>query len=237
MRPLALVHGFMGGSDQWALQAPLAEGRDLIAVDLPGFGKNAQMPPVNTIRGLAEWVLAEIAPQEFDLLGHSMGGMIAQEMIRLAPDRVCKLVLYGTGATGELPGRFETIETSIQRARSEGARHTARRIAATWFLERESAPEFPACAAIAERANLTAIVAGLEAMRGWSGLDHLVHVAAPALVLWGDGDRTYEWSQVETLWRRIPGSNLAVVPACAHAVHLERPRQFNALIIDFLDES
>ena len=237
MRPLVLVHGFMGGSDQWAMQAPLAEGRELVAVDLPGFGKNAHLPPINTIRGFAERVLEVTAPQEFDLLGHSMGGMIVQEMIRLAPDRVCKLVLYGTGASGELPGRFEPIETSMQRARTEGARPTARRIAATWFLKRESAPEYPACAAIAERARLSAIIAGLEAMRGWSGLDHLVHIAAPALVLWGDGDRTYEWSQIEALWRTIPGSNLAVVPACAHAVHLERPRHFNALIADFLDES
>ena len=237
MRPLVLVHGFMGGSDQWALQAPLAEGRDLMALDLPGFGRNAHMPPVNTIRGFAEWVLAEIAPREFDLIGHSMGGMIAQEMVRLAPDRVRRLVLYGTGATGELPGRFETIDTSTRRARAEGARHTARRIAATWFLERESAPAFHACAAIAERAKLPTIIAGLEAMRGWSGLDHLAHVAVPALVLWGDGDRTYEWTQVETLWRTIPGANLAVVPGCAHAVHFERPRHFNALIADFLDES
>ncbi|MYH59267.1 MAG: alpha/beta hydrolase [Boseongicola sp. SB0675_bin_26] len=237
MRPLVLVHGFMGGSDQWDLQAPLAEERELIAVDLPGFGRNAHMPPINTIRGFAEWVLAEVAPREFDLIGHSMGGMIVQEMMRLAPDRVCKLVLYGTGATGELPGRFETIETSMRRARTEGARHTARRIAATWFLEREAAPVYAACVAIAERAELTAIIAGLEAMRCWSGLDHLAHIAAPVLVLWGDGDRTYEWTQVETLWRTIPGANLAVVPACAHAVHFERPNHFNALLADFLDES
>ena len=60
--------------------------------------------------------------------------------------------------------------------------------------------------------------------------------AVPALVLWGDGDRTYDWTQVETLWRTIPGANLAVVPACAHAVHFERPQHFNALIADFLDE-
>ena len=97
--------------------------------------------------------------------------------------------------------------------------------------------ELPNWRGIAERSRLTAIIAGLEAMRGWSGLDHLTRIAVPALVLWGDGDRTYEWSQVETLWRTIPGANLAVVPACAHAVHFERPRHFNALIADFLDES
>ena len=54
------------------------------------------------------------------------------------------------------------------------------------------------------------------------------------LVIWGDRDRTYPWSQIEGLWRGISGSGLAVVPGCAHAVHLEKPALFNALLRDFL---
>ena len=234
MTPLVLVHGFMGGSDQWELQAPLAAGRDLIAVDLPGFGKNAHMGPVAAIPEFAEWVLAEVGAEQFDLLGHSMGGMIVQEMVRLAPGRVRKLVLYGTGAVGTIPGRFEPIETSIQRARTDGPKSTARRIAATWFLKKEKAPEFSACAQIAEASTLPAIVSGLQAMQDWSGLDNLAKITSPTLVLWGDNDRTYSWPQIETLWRNIPGCQLAVLPACAHAVHMERPSLFNQLIDGFL---
>ena len=238
MTPLVLVHGFMGGSDQWRPQAPLAEARHMITPDLPGFGRNAAMPPIDRIADFADWVLDHLTAQgvaEFDLLGHSMGGMIAQEMIARAPGRVRRLVLYGTGAAGDLPGRFETFDTSRARATADGAAATARRIAATWFLDQEAAAEYPACAAVAEASTLPAILAGLTAMKGWSRVASLGDIAVPTLVLWGDGDRTYRWAQTQELWQSIPGSQLAVVPGCAHAVHMERPGIFNSLVSEFLD--
>jgi 2-hydroxy-6-oxonona-2,4-dienedioate hydrolase len=125
MIPLVLVHGFMGGSDQWEPQSPLKNTVPLIAVDLPGFGKNAHLIPINSIEKLARWVLDKLTDQgveRFLLLGHSMGGMVVQDMIRQAPDRVARLVLYSTGALGLLPGRFEPIETSMQRAKDDGAK-------------------------------------------------------------------------------------------------------------------
>lgn len=240
MTPLVLVHGFMGGSDQWALQVPLADGREVIAVDLPGFGKNARLDPVASIAGFADWVLAELSRRgvpRFDLLGHSMGGMIVQEMIRQAPDRLDRLILYGTASVGILPGRFEPIETSMERAEADGPRATARRISATWFLKGEAAPEYPLCAEIAEQSALPAILAGLEAMRDWSGEDNLAKIEAETLILWGESDRTYAWTQVEKLWRTIPDSHLAVVPGCAHAVHMERPEIFNLLVSGFLSRA
>lgn len=76
MTPLVLVHGFMGGSGQWHLQATLESARPVIRVDLPGFGRNAQMPPIGSIEGFASWILRKLHEQgcdRFDLLGHSMG--------------------------------------------------------------------------------------------------------------------------------------------------------------------
>ncbi len=232
-----MVHGFLGGSDQWHLQRALAEHRPVVRLDLPGFGKNADMAPIDRVEGFAEWVLSELSAKgvdRFDLLGHSMGGMIVQDMHRLAPDRINRFVLYGTGAVGELPGRFEPISTSIERAQDDGAQATARRIAATWFRDYEQSPEFPACAKIAEMAKLPAIKAGLRAMQNWSGEAALPDITSPTLVLWGDLDRSYAWPQVEKLWHSIPTCNLAVVPNCAHAVHSEQPEFFNSLINFFL---
>lgn len=237
MTPLVLVHGFMGGSDQWEPQSSLNAAVPLITVDLPGFGRNADLAPINTIPGFARWVLEELTGRgvgKFHLLGHSMGGMVVQEMVRQAPERVDKLILYSTGAAGLLPGRFEPIETSMQRAKEDGAMATARRISATWFLGREEAPAYPACAAIAECSSPEAIQAGLEAMRDWSGENALMTIRSPTLVIWGDQDRTYRWSQIETLWKSIPDSSLAVVPGCAHAVHLEEPELFNQLVERFV---
>ncbi|MGS4886147.1 alpha/beta fold hydrolase [Roseibium sp. MB-4] len=239
MIPLVLVHGFMGGSDQWKPQSPLKNTVPLITVDLPGFGKNAHLAPINSIETLARWVLNELTDQgveRFLLLGHSMGGMVVQDMIRQAPDRVARLVLYSTGALGLLPGRFEPIETSMQRAKVDGAKATARRIAATWFLHRENAKAYPACAAIAECSSPDAIQAGLEAMRDWSGVDFLSFIRAPTLIIWGDQDHTYPWPQIQTLWQSVPESSLAVIPGCAHAVHLEEPQIFNHLLERFIYE-
>lgn len=240
MTPLVFVHGFMGGSAQWAPQEPLSKIRDVIRVDLPGFGLNADLPPISRIEDFSAWVLnhlTAIGVDRFDLLGHSMGGMIVQEMVHQAPERVGKLVLYSTGALGVLPGRFEPIETSKRRAQEDGAEATARRIAATWFLNGEDDPACSGCADIAALSYLPAILAGLDGMQAWSGVDHLADIEAETLVLWGDKDRTYPWSQIETLWKTIQKSHLAVVPGAAHAVHLERPEIFNALVAGFLDDT
>jgi pimeloyl-ACP methyl ester carboxylesterase len=238
MTPLVFVHGFMGGSRQWADQcAALGQDYEVIALDLPGYGENAHLQAPDSIAGFAAWALEDLSNrgvERFHLLGHSMGGMIVQEMAVQAPERVDRLVLYGTGAAGILPGRFESIITSKQRASADGPRATARRIAATWFLRCEAAKAYEGCAAIAECTSLQAILAGLDAMHGWSGINNLSAIHANTLVLWGDHDRTYPWSQTEQLWTTIKGASLAVVPNCAHAVHLEKPKLFNQVLGDFL---
>jgi pimeloyl-ACP methyl ester carboxylesterase len=239
MKALVLVHGYLGGSPQWAHQAQVFSPHfDVITPDLPGFGLNNEMESPDTIRGLATCVLDELDRRgisDFHLLGHSMGGMIVQEMVTLAPGRVDHLVLYGTGPVGLMPGRFETIEESRRRLNEEGVKASGRRIAATWFLHGESAKRYPVCADLAVKASLQAGLAGLSAMEAWSGLASLAGIAAPTLVLWGDSDRAYQWSQPEQLWRGIAGAQLAVVPGCSHAVHLEKPYLFNALVADFLE--
>ncbi|MEL7105099.1 MAG: alpha/beta hydrolase [Pseudomonadota bacterium] len=237
MTPVVFVHGFLGGSQQWQGQIKALAEHDVLAVDLPGFGLNAHLEPLTSIPAYAAWVLEAATAHglaRFHLVGHSMGGMIAQDMAHQAPDKVQDLVLYGTGATGVLPGRFETIETSMARSESDGAQATARRIAATWFLHTTQANAYQTCVAIAEQARLAAILAGLDAMRMWDGVDRLGAIKARTLLIWGDRDRTYQWSQIQQLWTLIPGARLAVLPDCAHAAHLEKPHMFDALLRDFL---
>lgn len=237
MTPIVFVHGFMGGSPQWAGQEHAFGDAPVIALDLPGYGDSADLAPLPTIEAYADWALRDIAGRgigRFHLVGHSMGGMIVQEMTARAPDLIDRLVLYGTGAQGVLPGRFETIQTSKDRALKDGAQATARRIAATWFLDQENAPTFEGCAQIAERSGMDAILAGLDAMNLWDGCALLPAFTQETLIIWGDRDRTYSWAQTEHLWQSIAQSSLAVVPKCAHAPHLEKPELFNRILGDFL---
>lgn len=236
--PLVLVHGYLGGSAIWADQiARFSPFRDVICPDLAGFGASASLTAPDTIAGHAENVLAlldHLEVRRFDLLGHSMGGMIVQEMVRLAPDRIERLVLYGTGPQGVMPGRFETIEESRRKLLRDGLSATSNRIAATWFMQGKRAEGYPLCQALGQQASLQAAVASLQAWESWDGRPNLHAIRCPTLVLWGSHDGSYDWLQPQALWRGIPGADLAVVPNSAHNVHLEKPAFFDALLADFL---
>lgn len=235
---LVLVHGYLGGSTQWPDQLDsFSKSWDVLTPDLPGFGNNAMQQSPDSIGGFADHVFEFIDKNnrnQFALLGHSMGGMIVQEMVAKAPERIEKLILYGTGPIGMLPGRFEPIEESARRIVKEGVEATARRIASTWFMNFEKAKNYSRCAEIAAKPTKQAALAALEAMKNWSGEGNLANISCPTLVIWGDGDRAYPWSQPELLWKNIPDASLAVVPGCSHAIHLENPEIFNLLITEFL---
>lgn len=238
MNILVFVHGYLGGSAQWADQVEtFSKHFRVVTPDLPGFGLKSTEKAPETIREFATYVLNQLDQKGIDrfyLVGHSMGGMIAQEMVALSPERVDKLVLYGTGPVGSMPGRFETLNDSKRKVTEDGVEATGRRIAATWFLHGEEAEGYRVCADLAVKVRLQAAIAGLSAMETWSGVASLSQIPCSTLVLWGDQDRAYQWSQPEQLWKEIGNARLAVIPGCSHAVHLEKPHIFNATLLDFL---
>lgn len=238
---LVLVHGYLGGAGMWDAQLlAFSEAFRCIAPNLAGFGDSAGLNAPDTIDGHARQVLAtldDLGVDRFRLLGHSMGGMVVQQMAAIAPERIERLVLYGTGPVGLLPDRFESIETSRQRLAADGLAATARRIAATWFVKGAEAEGYNTCVREGSKATMQAALASLSAWETWDGTPALARFTMPTLVVWGDGDRSYGWSLPEALWRGIPDCRLAVVPGCAHNVHMEKPAIFNAIVRDFLDEA
>ncbi|MFU8834931.1 alpha/beta fold hydrolase [Roseovarius autotrophicus] len=236
--PLVLVHGYLGGAAQWQAEIDrFADHFDVIAPDLPGFAGSAALPPADRIAQFAAAVVAlldELGVGRFTLLGHSMGGMIVQDLAATHPDRIARLILYGTGPLGLMPDRFEPLDTSRERVRCDGVAQTIRRIGATWFRAGAAARGFDVVAQLGAQASEGAALAGLDAMSHWDGRGTLPRLTMPALVLWGDGDRSYRWPQVEALWQGLPDAELAVIPGTAHAVHLEKPALFHAMLEDFL---
>ncbi|ARE40626.1 Beta-ketoadipate enol-lactone hydrolase [Rhodovulum sp. P5] len=237
-RPLVLVHGYLGGAGQWAdLRQAFSNRFRVVTIDLPGFSDAAHRPAPATIGGFADDVIAQLDAlgiDRFCLLGHSMGGMIVQEMAHKIPSRVDRLVLYGTGPLGRMPDRFETLEVSLERLDCEGVAATARRIAATWFVKGEDHPGFQIVNRIGAMASAAAAQSSLQAMADWDGRPNLSSLTMPSLVVWGDRDKSYRWPQVETLWSGLPDASLAVVPGASHAVHLEKPDIFTAIVMDYL---
>ena len=238
--PLVLVHGYMGGKAQWELQASLAQTYQLIFIELPGFGAHNHMSAPDRIDGFADYALnhlSKLGIERFHLLGHSMGGMIVQEMMAKAPSRIEKFILYGTAATGDLPHRFESFDTSKERITQDGVAPSARRISATWFLNYEEATEYENCASLAALSAPQAMLSSLDAMKIWDRQDHLSSITSQTLLIWGEHDRTYHWPQINRLWTKIPKAHLAVLPFCAHAAHMEAPTLFNQLLENFLNSN
>lgn len=238
--PLVLVHGYLGGSAQWDTEiAHFSDRFDVIAPDLPGFGDAATKTGHSSIEGMADRIielLGDLGIGNFILMGHSMGGMIAQEMAAKLGARVTRLVLYGTGPLGLMPDRFEPIKLSRERLSRDGVAKTIERIGATWFRHGDTAAGFPLVVKIGAMAHPQAALAALDAMADWDGRAALKSLAMPTLVLWGHDDRSYRWPQVETLWKNLPNATLSVIPGASHAAHLEKPRLFAAILDDFLSE-
>ena len=236
--PLVLVHGFLGSSDMWIPQIKFFKNNfRVIAPALPGFGNSGTINSCDSIECMARSILRFLNKKKinnFNLLGHSMGGMIVQEMIKLEGKRILKLICYGTGPRGNIPGRFETIDQSRKKLKINGLKNTAHMIAKNWFIEEEKAKYFHLCEEAGKQTSIEAADNGLIAMKKWNGIKNLQKIKNETLIIWGDQDKAYNFKQVETLNDNIPNSDLIVIKGCSHNVHLEKPDEFNIIVEKFL---
>ena len=236
--PLVLVHGFLGSSEMWNPQIKFFKNNfRVIAPSLPGFGNSSTISSCDSIESMAYAILSFLEHKKiknFNLLGHSMGGMIVQEMARIAGDKILKLICYGTGPRGNIPGRFETIDQSRKKLKIDGLKDTANRIAKTWFIEENKAKYFYLCEEAGKQTTLEAADNGLVAMKNWNGFENLKKIKNETLIIWGDHDKAYNFNQVETLKNNILNSDIKIIKGCSHNAHLEKPDEFNTIIGEFL---
>ena len=237
--PLVLVHGYLGSSEMWKFQKDYLKNYfRIIAPALPGFGESYKVKSLNSINTMANIVLEcaeEKKINKFNLMGHSMGGMIAQEIAKVAGDKVNKLICFATGSIGNIPDRFESLDVSIKRLKDEGIKETVKRIPPKWFVNGNKAKNYYLCEnAVKETSEETAENA-LNAMKNWNGLENLKNIKNETLIIWGDKDVSYNFDQVEMLNKNIPNNKLEIFKGCCHNVHLEEPEKFNKTVKTFLE--
>ena len=236
--PLILIHGFLGSSKMWEPQINFFKNNfRVITPDLPGFGKSNKAKSHNSIQSIANLLmdcLEEKKIDKFYLLGHSMGGMIVQEMAKKYGNKIVKLICYSTGPRGEMPGRFESVDQSRENLKKKGLEITVKNIAKTWFVRKENAKYFDICIEAGKQTSMKAADDSLIAFKNWNGVDTLKNIKNETLIVWGDQDKSYNLEQIKTLEKSIKKSKLVIFKNCAHNVHLEQPDQFNNAIKNFL---
>ncbi len=191
----------------------------------------------DSVAAIARRILAA-APQRFALVGLSMGGIIAFEILRQAPERVAKIALLNTNARTDEPERSERRDRQIAMARDgrfaevadallplflHRSRHDDEDLRwAVHIMAEETGPE----AFIRQQ---TALKARPDSRRG------LGAIRCPALVLVGDGDELTPPALSEEMAVAIPGARLVAVPECGHLSTLERPEAVNRALIEWME--
>ncbi|WP_440644023.1 alpha/beta fold hydrolase [Candidatus Pelagibacter sp. HIMB123] len=238
--PFVLVHGYLGSSEMWTFQKEFfSKDYRVITPALPGFGESHNVKSLDSINKMAKEVINVLDQKKidkFNLIGHSMGGMIVQEITKLIGDRVNKLICFATGSIGDIPGRFETMEETREKLKKEGTQLSFSRVPHKWFVKGDKDKNYFLCENAVKNVSLEAADNALLAMKNWRGKENLKNIKNDTLIIWGDKDTSYNFDQVDTLSKNIKNSRLEIFKDCAHNVHLEQPDQFNNLVKEFISK-
>jgi 3-oxoadipate enol-lactonase len=244
--PFLLIQGL--GQSSWPgrrLAPSFSDRRRVILFDNRGTGRSPKEPPPESIEQLADdaaSVLDSRTTEPAHVLGHSMGGYIAQTLALRRPDLVRSLVLVGTGA-GEPTHEHvpeETLSAWLAHAHlapEDYARATMHySFAAGWREANEALyeefvrlrveyPTPPVCWRAQYDACVTLVERGLPVER----------ISAPTLVVHGDADRVVPISNGRAIAARISGAQLEELPGSGHFPYFEAPERFVAVVGEFLD--
>jgi pimeloyl-ACP methyl ester carboxylesterase len=227
---LLLLPGLLCDRAVWAPQiAAFGGGWDAVVPDFFGY---------DSFEAMAEAALAA-APPRFALAGYSMGGRVALEVLRRAPDRVERLALLSAGVHPVRPQEAGLRRMEMALAERSGMRALVRR----WL---------PPMLHPRHRGD-TALVATIEAMwcRATPSIfaaqvhaalhrrdlrPMLAAIACPTLVLCGAEDTWSPPAQHERIAAAIAGARLVVIPESGHMVTLEAPERVNAALRIWLED-
>jgi 3-oxoadipate enol-lactonase len=238
---LVFLHGIGGDAACWRLQLEaFGERHRAIAWNMPGYGGSAPLAET-TFPGLADALVGLLDQRDVErahLVGHSLGGMVAQEVAARFPDRLLTLTLVATSAAfGRPDGDWQRdflarrLE-SLERGRSMA--DLAPEIVAGLVGE---APEPSGVAqAIRSMARVpeAAYRAALHCLVTFDRRAALACIGVPTLLLAGARDATAPPAVMERMAARIPHARLVVLPGAGHLANLEQPAAFNAALGAFL---
>lgn len=244
--PLVLLHGFTGSADSWRILRPeLEKHYPILTPEIVGHGQAPIPDAVSAYTMEAESArLLATLPEQFYLLGYSMGGRLALYMALHSPQRIKALILESTTAglqtEAERAARRQSDEALADRIEREGLEAFVNywESLPLWASQTQLSP--------ATRQNLREQrlrnqVKGLaHSLRGmgtgampnlWNNLPNLV---IPVKLLVGAFDTKFV-SLNQAMQTQLPQADLTILDGAGHSVHLEQPAKYKKLVLEFLD--
>lgn len=237
-----LLHGVGGGKEAWpaTIAALVAAGYRAIAWDMPGYGGSAMIDPYDN-HGLAralETLIDGAGAHRNVILGHSMGGMVAQEAAASFSHKLHGLILSCTSPAFGKPGgdwqrgflqsRFAPLDAG------RGMAGLAPELVAAMIGRDAEAAGVALAQAVMSQVPEAAYRAALSAIVAFDRRADLGSIAVPTLCMAGEDDRNALPAVMEKMAQRIPGAQYLCLPRIGHLAGLEAPAMFNAPVLDFL---
>ena len=197
---------------------------------------------LDSLTAMAQAILRDVPAEQFSLAGHSMGGRIAFEVLRLAPRRVQRLALLDTGflprAAGEHGDSEQTSRLALlDKARQLGMAAMGRQWARGMVLPaRIDTPMFAAIIAMIERKTPDIFAAQIRALLARpDATPQLLAIACPTLVLCGRQDSWSPLSQHLQMAAIIRGAHLRIIEDCGHMSTLEQPEAVTSALVEWVN--
>ena len=233
MPTLVLLPGLMCDYHVWSAQRIFLEDR------CNCFIPKYEM--LNSLSSMADHVLQSVENEKFSLAGHSMGGRVALEIMRLAPQRVTHLALLDTGTHALSPGLPGEQERSKRLALLlQATQFGMRSMGLNWAApmvhpDSREGILFEGILDMLERSSPRQFQAQIEALLEREDSSPLLpNISCPTLVMCGRQDTWSSPEQHEVMAKSIPNSKIVVVENCGHMCTLEQPEVVNAALLNWL---
>ncbi len=239
-----LLHGIGGSRAIWGdegsgtLQALADAGFHALSLDFPGYGGSAGPAGMDAFVDAVRAAIAQVAPRRVVLVGHSMGGMVAQELAARAPEIVQGLVLACTSALfgradGDWQRRF-IAERLAPLDAGEGMAGMAARLVPGLVSPNAPASARYTAGELMSRVPEATYRAALQAIAGFDRREALASIVVPTLLIAAEHDRTAPPDVMQRMAARIPGAAYVCLADAGHIANLEQPARFHAELLAFL---
>jgi len=237
-----MLHGIGGGHLAFAPQVETfaSAGYRAVAWDMPGYGHSAPIEPY-TFKGLAQSCIALIESlkcRDVVLLGHSMGGMVAQEVVARRPELVSKLILCGTSPSFGKPDGDWQREFIAQRTAPLDAGKSMGELADVLVPQMVGPGSLPEGVRLATHCMSLVPSAtyrrALECLVTFDRRDALAQIVVPTLLLAGEHDRNAPPEVMKKMAKAIPHSTYFEMRGIGHLQNLEAPDDFDGMVLNFL---
>lgn len=237
---LFLLHGMNGNSRSWAPQLKaLSDSYRVIAWDAPGYGQSDPVAPdADAYAAQAALLFDHLKVEQAHVIGHSMGGVIAERFCARHLDRATSLVLSGThwgNAVPEGAPLAAKYARRLQELEDMPAMEYGKVRAEKMLPAEPQSDVFDLVADVASEMRREGLLNGGQMVERTDNRPFLPALKLPVLIVTGDSDPVVRPQRSEAMMEFLPSARAISLSGVGHAAYLEKPEIFNRAVREFFN--